>query len=134
MGSDAVLALSDGQSEADGQPDHRRSPRFSVLLVARLVTTSGERIVKLRNISATGAMIEGEKIPPAGTDILLRRGALELFATIMWTRGKEAGLEFEAPLTEAELWMQVDAPRFPADRRPERSGRPDADWPIEPRA
>ena len=122
MGSQAMLAI------ADGQPDERRSPRFSVLLVARLVTTWGERIVKLRNISATGAMIEGDRIPPAGTDILLRRGALELFATIVWTRDKQAGLEFEAPLTEAELWMEVNAPQFP-------SGDAAApDWPIERRA
>ena len=56
MGSRAMVAI------ADGQPDERRSPRFSVLLVARLVTTWGERIVKLRNISATGAMIEGDRI------------------------------------------------------------------------
>ncbi|MGZ8999250.1 MAG: PilZ domain-containing protein [Allosphingosinicella sp.] len=119
MGSRAMVAI------ADGQPDDRRSPRFSVLLVARLVTTWGERIVKLRNISATGAMIEGDRIPPAGTDILLRRGALELFATIMWIRGKQAGLEFEAPLTEAELWMQVNAPQVPA------SGEPSPDCPID---
>ncbi len=119
MRSQAMLAV------AEGQPDDRRSPRFSVLLVARLITTWGERIVKLRNISATGAMIEGDRIPPAGTDILLRRGALELFATIVWTRDKQAGLEFEEPLTEAELWMQVDAPQFRA------SGDPHPDWPIE---
>ncbi len=121
MGGQAMVAI------ADGQPDERRSPRFSVLLVARLVTTWGERIVKLRNISATGAMIEGERIPPAGTDILLQRGALELFATIVWTRDKQAGLEFEAPLTEAELWMQVDAPQLPP-------GELRHDWPIERRA
>lgn len=122
MGSRAMFAI------ADGQPEERRSPRFTVLLVARLVTTWGERIVKLRNISATGAMIEGDRIPPAGTDILLRRGALELFATIMWTRDKQAGLEFEAPLTEAELWMEVNAPQFPV------TGDPQGDWPIERRA
>ena len=122
MGSQAMLAV------AEGQPDERRSPRFSVLLVARLVTTWGERIVKLRNISATGAMIEGDRIPPAGTDILLRRGALEVFATIVWIRDKQAGLEFEAPLTETELWMQVNAPQFPAD------GGSHIDWPIERQA
>jgi hypothetical protein len=127
MGSRAMVAI------AEGQPDDRRSPRFSVLLVARLVTTWGERIVKLRNISATGAMIEGDRIPPAGTDVLLRRGALELFATIVWIREKQAGLEFEAPLTEAELWMQVDAPQFPIDNR-EASGFPFVDWPIDPEA
>lgn|GEM_PF-1678831 len=124
MGSRAMVAI------ADGQPDERRSPRFSVLLVARLVTTWGERTVKLRNISATGAMIEGDRIPPAGTDILLQRGALELFATIMWTSDKQAGLEFEAPLTEAELWMQVNAPQFPIVGDPKHDW-PQPDWPIE---
>ena len=115
MGSQAMLSL------ADGQPDCRRSPRFSVLLVATLVTTWCERIVKLRNISATGAMIEGDRIPPTGTDILLRRGSLELFATIVWTRDKQAGLEFDEPLTQAALWMQVNAPCFPVD---EADGEP----------
>ena len=125
MGSHAMLSL------ADEQPEFRHSPRYSVLLVARLITTTScERIVKLRNISATGAMIEGARIPPAGTDILLRRGSLELIATIIWCRDGQAGLEFDEPLTQAELWMQVNAPRFPADMTPEESGRPDPEWPI----
>jgi hypothetical protein len=105
-------------SLAEGEADARRSPRFRVLLVARLITTCGERIVKLRNISATGAMIEGDRLPPEGTDILLRRGSLELFATLVWVEGKQAGLEFDVPLTQAELWMQVNAPHFPADADP----------------
>jgi hypothetical protein len=125
MGSHAMLSL------ADGQPEFRRGPRYSVLLVARLITTTScERIVKLRNISATGAMIEGARIPPAGTDILLRRGALELFATIVWAKDGQAGLEFDEPLTQAELWMQVNAPRFPTDMAPEDPGRAAPEWPI----
>lgn len=123
MASHAMLSL------ADGEPDLRRSPRYSVLIVARLITTSCERIVKLRNISATGAMIEGARIPPAGTDILLRRGDLELFATIVWAKDGQAGLEFDEPLTQAELWMQVNAPRLSADTdRDEGRARPE--WPI----
>lgn len=97
-------------SFAEGAPDARRGPRYRVLLVARLFTTTGERIVKLRDISATGAMVEGDRLPAAGTDILLQRGSLELFATIVWARDGQAGLEFDQPLTEAELWRQVDAP------------------------
>src|SRR5688500_4089051 len=104
MGSHAMLSL------ADGQPDQRQSPRYRVLLIARLVTTWSERIVKLRNLSATGAMIEGHRIPPVGTDLLLQRGSLEVFATIVWREGEQAGLEFDQPLTETELWMQVNAP------------------------
>ena len=76
-------------------PDARREPRFRVLLVARLFTTSGERNVKLRDISANGAMIEGDRLPAPGTDVLLRRGSLELIATIVWARDGCAGLEFD---------------------------------------
>jgi hypothetical protein len=124
------------QLPAVGQPDLRRSPRFAVLLVAKLVTTWGERIVKLRNMSATGAMIEGDRIPPPGTDILLQRGSLELFATIMWTRGKEAGLEFEEPLSQTELWMQVNAPSCPANApdQPDAPAGARNDWPAWPPA
>jgi hypothetical protein len=129
MGSRAMLSL------ADEQPELRGNPRFSVLLVARLITTWGERIVKLRNISATGAMIEGDRLPPTGTDILLRRGSLELFATIVWIEDKQAGLEFDEPLTRSELWMQVNAPHFPADADAEDSaGRLRIDRPIRPPA
>src|SRR5687767_2953600 len=92
--------------------DARRGPRFRVLLVAKLLTTSGERNVKLRDISANGAMVEGDRLPPPGTDIMLRRGALELIATIVWNKDGRAGLEFDEPLTEAELWMQVNAPHL----------------------
>ena len=96
----------------DAATDARRGPRFRVLLVARLLTTSGERTVKLRDISANGAMVEGDRLPAPGTDVMLRRGALELIATIVWTQDGRAGLEFDEPLTEAELWMQVNAPHL----------------------
>lgn len=105
MGSHAMLAF------ADGSPEQRRSPRYRVLLIARLVTTAYERIVKLRDLSATGAMIEGPRIPPLGTDILLQRGSLEVFGTIVWSKDMQAGIEFDEPLTETMLWMQVNAPQ-----------------------
>lgn len=113
MGSHAMLALT------DGAPEQRRSERYRVLLIARLISTCCERIVKLRNLSATGAMIEGHRIPPVGTDILLQRGSLELFATIVWRNGEQAGLEFFGPLTDTELWMQVNAPQYIDDTRDE---------------
>ena len=112
MGSHAMLV------RADGAPDQRRSPRYRVLLIARLVTTCSERIVKLRDLSATGAMIEGPRIPAAGTDILLQRGSLEVFGTIVWKKEMQAGIEFAEPLTETMLWMQVNAPQQIREDRP----------------
>jgi hypothetical protein len=105
MGSQKMLAF------MDGAPEQRRSPRYRVLLIARLVTTYSQRIVKLRDLSTSGAMIEGPRIPPVGTDILLQRGSLEVFGRIVWARDMQAGIEFDEPLTETMLWMQVNAAR-----------------------
>ena len=106
--------------------DARRGPRFRVLLVARLLTTSGERNVKLRDISANGAMIEGDRLPAPGTDVLLRRGSLELIATIIWTRDGRAGLEFDEPLTRARGCRSTrrTSPRWRPSLRPPRSPGP----------
>jgi len=116
MGSQKMLAF------VDGAPEQRRSPRYRVLLIARLVTTCSERIVKLRDLSTSGAMIEGPRIPAVGTDILLQRGSLEVFGTIVWAKDMQAGIEFDEPLTETMLWMQVNAPQHIQESDP--SGPP----------
>jgi hypothetical protein len=116
MGSQKMLAF------VDGAPEQRRSPRYRVLLIARLVTTCSERIVKLRDLSTSGAMIEGPRIPAVGTDILLQRGSLEVFGTIVWAKDMQAGIEFDEPLTETMLWMQVNAPQHIQESDP--SGSP----------
>lgn len=120
MGSRKMLAF------ADGAPEHRRSPRYRVLLIARLVTTFSERIVKLRDLSTSGAMIEGPRIPPVGTDILLQRGSLEVFGRIVWVSEMQAGIEFDEPLTETMLWMQVNAPRHIQESGPSEPPPPRA--------
>ena len=56
-------------------------------------------------------MIEGPRIPPVGTDISLQRGSLEVSGRIVWARKMQAGIEFDEPLTETMLWMQVNAPQ-----------------------
>ncbi len=126
------VEFSEGEAEEPeasvSDDELRRAARHPLIWTGVLHHDYQSTPVRVRNISATGAMIEGDRIPPAGTDILLRRGALELFATIVWNRDKQAGLEFEAPLTEAELWMQVSAPQFPIP------GDSIPDWPIERRA
>ncbi len=52
--------------------------------------------VRLRNISATGAMIETSLALPDGAELLLDLGnAGQIFATVSWNRGDKAGLHFE---------------------------------------
>lgn len=60
--------------------------------------------VRLRNISANGALIEGAVGLPVGAELLLdldEAGAL--FASVHWSRGDSAGLQFHAPFDLRKL-------------------------------
>jgi len=83
--------------------EQRDGPRYRVLLVAKLVTTTDEQPVKIRDISTWGAMVEGGKLFAKGTDLILKRGATELFGRVAWNNGRRCGLEFDDALSSAEL-------------------------------
>ncbi|MDT9598301.1 PilZ domain-containing protein [Sphingosinicella rhizophila] len=104
MGSQAALSLVTNGTE----PSRRASMRHRALLLAKLVTTTNEYSVRMRDLSATGALVEGEGIPRPGTDIILRRGNLEVLATVRWSTDNHAGLEFEDPLSEGQVWAQIN--------------------------
>lgn len=92
MASRAMLSL------VEGAPDRRSADRVRLLLSARLVTTFDDYAVTLRDISLSGAMVEAARLPASGVDVLLKRGDLEIFSTIVWVRERRAGLEFESRL------------------------------------
>lgn len=112
MGSHAALRL------VTDKPDscQRQNARFRVLLTAKLVTTTDEHPVKVRDLSSTGARLEGGRLPAPGTDVILRRGSLEAFATVMWRDGQQCGLELDEPLSEREILEQIKAPKVQAPR------------------
>lgn len=119
MASHAALALF-----TDDSPLARRgAQRHRVLMAARLITIAGEHEVRLRDLSGTGALAEGD-VPPAGTDVVLRRGRTEVFATIIWSDGRRGGLAFDAPLAPADLFAHLrggappPVPALPSHRRP----------------
>jgi hypothetical protein len=88
------------------EPERRRADRVRLLLSARLVTSLDEYPVTLRDISLTGAMVEGARLPAAGVDVILKRGTFEIFSLIVWVDGRRAGLEFETPLAVQDLVAQ----------------------------
>ena len=60
--------------------------------------------VRLRNIAATGALVESQTPFPVGGDLLLDLGeAGQIFATVGWSRGEQSGLRFHAPFDMARL-------------------------------
>ncbi|MDB5722505.1 MAG: hypothetical protein JWP15_3123 [Alphaproteobacteria bacterium] len=86
----------------------RREPRYSLLLCVKLQTGRGTLPAKLRDLSLSGALVEGYDLPPAGSTLFLVRGDLELSARVAWQRDNRAGLEFHIPLTEEQLVSEVN--------------------------
>lgn len=93
------------------EPEMGTRTEVRVLLAAILVTTTREQPVKLRALSAAGATIEGMNLPGQGKDVILKRGTLEIFATVAWAEGRRCTLDFETPITDEEVWAQIRHPR-----------------------
>jgi hypothetical protein len=89
----------------------RASPRYSVLLNARVLTAAGTLQVTIRDLSLEGAMIQGAVAPRVGCRLLLHRRSLVVPATVAWQTGSRAGLRFEQPLSEQQLYREVDRAR-----------------------
>ena len=89
----------------------RSSPRYAVLLNARAVTAAGTLQVTIRDLSLEGAMIQGATAPRTGCRLLLHRRSLVVPATVVWQSGNRAGLRFEQPLSEQQLYREVDRTR-----------------------
>ncbi len=72
--------------------------------MATVYSDSGSTPIKVRNLSSTGARIEGAVLPMTGAQIRLRRGSLEVAGEIVWCRDGEAGVQFESNVTVSE-WL-----------------------------
>jgi len=85
-------------------PEGRRHERTHLFLAASLHSSAGSCPVHVRNISASGALIEGLIVPGPGDSLILRRGSLKMSATIVWKAGRKAGISFASAIPVAD-WM-----------------------------
>ena len=101
-----------------GALEARRFTRQPMVLAARLILVSGERAVHIRDLSAGGARIAGEDLPPVGADVMLKRGDFETFGTIAWASHGQAGIAFDETVEESAIAaLQAPAPTATAPRR-----------------
>lgn len=85
-------------------PADRRSERTHLFLVAILSVGATSNTVRVRNLSPTGALVEGAALPAVGSAIVLRRGSLDAAGTLVWAADGRAGLSFSAPVAVA-AWL-----------------------------
>jgi hypothetical protein len=95
-----MLATSAGEAA-----ESRAGRRSNVFLTATLVMADGSAAVRVRNISARGALVDGAKLPPEGATVDLRRGSLIAHGDIAWQTDDQCGVRFDADI-DVESWTR----------------------------
>lgn len=106
---------------------NRRSRRSPVLLAATIEVAGRAVPVKLRNLSEEGALIEGERLPLAGTTTYFERNELRLRSRVVWVHGRYAGVAFDEPLKTEQVLRNIPKPKPQAQgdfKRPGLACRP----------
>jgi hypothetical protein len=88
---------SEPSGDADPADDNRAAARHPLIWSGTLHYDFTSIAARLRNISASGALVEVEVPLPVGAEPLLDLGAAgTVFATVTWVVGDQAGLRFHA--------------------------------------
>ncbi len=90
---------------------NRRTRRSNVLMTATLELSGVALPVKLRNLSAEGALVEGDTLPVDGAQLLFCKGDLRVSGQVAWTKGRRAGITFARLLEPKQLLHHVPVPR-----------------------
>ena len=84
-------------------PAPRVGKRKHVPMTGILLTPDGALMVRLRELSSTGAHVSAETRMLSGCDALFSKGPLFVAARVVWSRHKEAGLRFYRELSAEQL-------------------------------
>ena len=107
--------------DQSNSPQNRKARRSHVLMTASLELSGTSLPVKLRNLSADGALVEADTLPVEGASILFRKGDLTVQGHVAWAKTRHAGISFARKLDPDQVLRHVPAPRArvkPDFRRP----------------
>lgn len=100
----------------------RSAKRARVLLACRLQTPTGEIDARLRDLSRKGALVECQKVPPVGSELVFTRNSVSVPARVAWAGSGRIGLEFAYMIDEQEVLVQLK--RTTIDQQQPRFRRP----------
>jgi hypothetical protein len=127
MGSQRILSMFE-----EGEP-RRAALRKRVMLSARLSTSTAAFEIRIRDVSATGARIEGAELPAQGSAVLLKRGTFSVYGSLVWVSGAVAGIHFDEPLDADDLMESLKGLPTPAPVAAELFRRPGLNRRSHPR-
>jgi hypothetical protein len=79
-----------------------------MFVMASLSARGASGPVRVRNLSPTGALVEGGVLPVPGEAVSLLRGSLRSEGKVVWCNNGRAGLRFDALVTVAD-WLPKGA-------------------------
>lgn len=89
---------------APTEPTRRGDQRHPLIWNGEIFWQHDSHTVRLRNISASGALIDTQVAFPEGAELMLNLGEdRQLFATVSWSRGGQAGLLFKQKFNLSKL-------------------------------
>lgn len=91
-----------------GAADARAHPRTSIYLTAALYSDGLPTPAKIKNLSATGALVDVPVIPAEGTLVQLIRGSLIAHAIVTWSADNLCGLKFSGRI-DVQHWREAPA-------------------------
>lgn len=86
-------------------PENRTEGRANVFLTAVLDSGGTAAPVRIRNISARGALVDGPALPAVGARVRLMRGRLLAAGQLAWVGAGQAGVNFDSEIDVAS-WVQ----------------------------
>lgn len=102
-----ILPASPAEPEAKADaadPSRRLASRHPLIWNGKIAWQHETRTVRLRNISASGVLIDSQIDFPEGAELILDLGKSGQYAvTVGWSRGGQAGLVFKAPFILSSL-------------------------------
>ncbi len=111
--------------DESGINQNRRAHRSHVLMAASIEAGGMTVEVKLRNLSAEGALVEASQLPSVGSQVIFRKKELNLAGRIAWITANRAGIAFDTEL-DPEAVMRHVPPARPMSklefRRPRLAG------------
>ena len=106
---------------------NRQSRRSPVFLTATLEDEGKRLSVILRNMSESGALVEGEALPEQGSVIFFERKTIPVKDRVVWVHDRYSGVAFYRELQPEELLRNIPQPRVLTEtdtRRPGFASKP----------
>ena len=117
------------QATAECTRGRRAKPRARVALTATIECLSGQRRVLLRDVSETGALIEGTDLPGLGTDLIVRCGDIDVLATVVRVERNKCGLAFDEPANNQQIVrLRMESDRIAATGETPEQMQAARDW------